>query len=447
MLTALLRLEADEGSREIERQGGQELLRFGLILNYTSDTENPRATRRWVLPGTIGDQCKLRFLPRLEQLRRPRVDIVWEKGQGEGGQERGILSGTIPRPITRRRAVADLLEHTIIASITKTNKTPAAAARAFTDHLQKTTFAPPAFKVRTMIREEPLAESDRRATLETIAQETGRRRRRPSKGGARSDGPILESDFLETEASAHNPAMGMIVGPLNGVVSGAIGSIVPVAVGPLASAIAPAVAPGATEISSEVADLLKPALTLQLSTSLPDVLMEALPDSITEAVSEAAAHVMTDGLTETLGNSLSRFLVDGLSQHVALEATDLMSHKISQRLTKSLTATLGRSVSHALVPALVHTVSHNPLMDYYCYYCFYKKMYCSYCQYAPSQLYYTMCTCAFLSSSPSSLLLGWLSHFVFFPFPPPSPDNPPPPPLSPSPLPTPPPPRLPLPHF
>ena len=38
----------------------------------------------------------------------------------------------------------------------------------------------------------------------------------------------------------------------------------------------------------------------------------------------------------------------------------------------------------------MHTLTHNPLQDYYCYYCFHHKVYCQYCHYAPSQLYYAM---------------------------------------------------------
>lgn len=30
------------------------------------------------------------------------------------------------------------------------------------------------------------------------------------------------------------------------------------------------------------------------------------------------------------------------------------------------------------VPALVHTISHSPMQDYYCYYCFHFKAYCQY---------------------------------------------------------------------
>jgi hypothetical protein len=49
---------------------------------------------------------------------------------------------------------------------------------------------------------------------------------------------------------------------------------------------------------------------------------------------------------------------------------------------------LPRALAYSVVPALVHTISHSPLQDYYCYYCFKHKAYCSYCHYAPQQLYY-----------------------------------------------------------
>lgn len=377
MLASLIEMETERYSRHLRLKGSYEIMRLGLILNYTTDTENPHAKHKRVSPGVINNMCKLRFLPRLEQLRRPQVDIIWEGVPKNSdidvhSDSEAVLAGTLYHSIERLS----------ISGAHSSEFNSSVDMRA--EQIQRQNFLPPIFQERNMIREEPLAESDRTSLLKTLAIETGRQRK---FGG----GPVLESEFLETAASAQNPAMGMISGPLNAVISAALPAIVPVAANPLSAAIAPAVAPGATEISQKVSDLMKPGLTLGLSTSLPDVLMEALPDSITEAVSEASAHVIVDGLTETMGKSLSSYLVKELSEHVALQATDLMSHKISQRLTKSLTATLGRSVSHALVPALVHTVSHNPLTDYYCYYCYYKKTYCSYCQYAPSQLYYTMC--------------------------------------------------------
>ena len=49
---------------------------------------------------------------------------------------------------------------------------------------------------------------------------------------------------------------------------------------------------------------------------------------------------------------------------------------------------LPKALAHSIVPALVHTISHSPLQDYYCYYCYTHGSYCSYCHYAPQQLYY-----------------------------------------------------------
>ena len=63
MLGALLGIEAEQSSRRIERHGDQELLRLGLILNFTSDVEDPHASRRWVLPGTIGNGVRCVFSP------------------------------------------------------------------------------------------------------------------------------------------------------------------------------------------------------------------------------------------------------------------------------------------------------------------------------------------------------------------------------------------------
>ena len=74
------------------------------------------------------------------------------------------------------------------------------------------------------------------------------------------------------------------------------------------------------------------------------------------------------------------------------------SMHIFRKASNSLNTLLGKSLTHSIVPTLLHTMSHNPLQDYYCYYCFHHKTYCQYCNYAPSQLYYAMYYAGFYST-------------------------------------------------
>ena len=114
-------------------------------------------------------------------------------------------------------------------------------------------------------------------------------------------------EFLETEASASNPAMGMISAPLNGILSAAIPAIITSRSWPTGSY--PPLWLLGPQKSTQSADLLSPALTLGCRPHCPMCSWKGCLMHLKEAVSEAAAHVMTDGLTETTGNELTHFLV------------------------------------------------------------------------------------------------------------------------------------------
>jgi len=91
---------------------------------------------------------------------------------------------------------------------------------------------------------------------------------------------------------------------------------------------------------------------------------------------------MSGKLTEMLGQTLPKPVVEGI-------ATDGVM-KMARKVTHTLTHMLPRSLSHTVVPALMQTLTHAPIMDYYCYYCHKHQKYCAYCQYQPTQNYYAM---------------------------------------------------------
>lgn len=107
------------------------------------------------------------------------------------------------------------------------------------------------------------------------------------------------------------------------------------------------------------------------------------------------AQVISGKLVESLTATLPKPVVEGIS-------TDGIV-RMARKVTHSLTHMLPRSISHTVVPALVQTLTHAPIMDYYCYYCYKNKEYCQYCQYQPTQNYYAMYyTGNFLRSCTSS---------------------------------------------
>jgi len=59
---------------------------------------------------------------------------------------------------------------------------------------------------------------------------------------------------------------------------------------------------------------------------------------------------------------------------------------------------LSRSLPHTLVASLVHSLTHSPLTDYYCYYCHAHQTYCQYCTTEPKQSYWALYYAGYYSS-------------------------------------------------
>ncbi len=166
-------------------------------------------------------------------------------------------------------------------------------------------------------------------------------------------------------------------------------------------------------IGGELARLVTP----HLSETLVPPLLETLSAQIEQSTIELTQRYVTKGVTAMLSMDLTESINAGLVESIP---SDELHQKIGLRtarlMTRPLNHILSRSLSHAIVPSLLHTTSHNPLQDFYCYYCFHHKAYCQYCTYAPSQVYYAIYYAGFYSNYYSdyyaNAMLRQLKHFT-----------------------------------
>eukprot|EP00943_MAST-04B_sp_MAST-4B-sp1_P002719 g2719.t1 len=156
--------------------------------------------------------------------------------------------------------------------------------------------------------------------------------------------------------------------------------------------------PIAENVHTTMQHLLAPMIGGMLPEKVMSAVHEQLPDSLIEAVTAALNEIVPGMITENLAPVLVTSLTKSLSQSIGVSATKEMGEHLSRKSANTLTTILGKSLTHSIVPTLLHTMSHNPLQDYYCYYCHTHKTYCQYCNYAPSQLYYAMYYAGFYST-------------------------------------------------
>lgn len=144
----------------------------------------------------------------------------------------------------------------------------------------------------------------------------------------------------------------------------------------------------ASTVEDSVTREMEPAMDISVTMNIGPSLAEVLPDIINDVVSDAAAfeaaHKIADAAVPPLSDMLSLSAVSA----IATRTTDYVGMKIARITSHQLALTLGKSIPNAAIPAIVHTITHSPLQDYFCYYCYTHKTYCQYCNYAPTQLYY-----------------------------------------------------------
>lgn len=151
-------------------------------------------------------------------------------------------------------------------------------------------------------------------------------------------------------------------------------------------------------IEDSVTRETQPALDVAVTMNIGPALADALPEAIDGVVSGDAAQLAANKISEATVPPLSDMLSLSTVSAVATQATDYVGNKIARITSHQLALALGKSIPNAAVPAIVHTITHSPLQDYFCYYCYTHKTYCQYCNYAPSQLYYAQYYANFYSS-------------------------------------------------
>ena len=127
---------------------------------------------------------------------------------------------------------------------------------------------------------------------------------------------------------------------------------------------------------------------------MANTIEDMINDIVADKTGYDAAHKIAEAAVPPLSDMLSLSAVSA----IATRATEEVGMKIARITSHQLALTLGKSIPNAAIPAIVHTITHSPLQDYFCYYCYTHKTYCLYCNYAPSQLYYAQYYANFYSS-------------------------------------------------
>jgi hypothetical protein len=161
------------------------------------------------------------------------------------------------------------------------------------------------------------------------------------------------------------------------------------------------------QVFSAVSEVAIPGLiddiSLELTRSTGQMILQMVIPSVSETLDDQIAAT----LSHELANYVSVAAGNKITQSVEKQVTDEVGRNVADRFPKESLAInvvyqlgkmLTKSVSASLVPALTHTMTHQPLMDYYCYYCYYNKQYCRYCQYAPQQTYWGYWYAGYFSS-------------------------------------------------
>jgi hypothetical protein len=136
--------------------------------------------------------------------------------------------------------------------------------------------------------------------------------------------------------------------------------------------------------------------------SLTPALVDDLLRMLVHPASTATVGVASEAVSLSLSSWLSRSIASSMHSRIAPRLTSTLTatlpgpieikvaRELARRLSRTLVRSLVRSLTHAVAPALLHTLSHSPIQDYYCYYCYKHKLYCQYCHYAPAQIYFSM---------------------------------------------------------
>ena len=223
---------------------------------------------------------------------------------------------------------------------------------------------------------------------------------------------LLETEHVllgRSRESQHQQFIGIIKGPLKSIVS-------PVA-SPLGGVMSATVMDVATSMSGgnlhdnikDMHEQITSSLIVSLTAKVPEIMAQTVPYEISSEMASALRNRLTQFFLtdDMLPRAVGDAVIDLVAERIVKDVSRPTSAHISELVTPPALHLLTRSIAHSVVPTLVHVLTHNPLMDYYCYYCYHHKVYCSYCQYQPSQLYYAQYYTGFFSTYYADYYTDW----------------------------------------
>ena len=144
-----------------------------------------------------------------------------------------------------------------------------------------------------------------------------------------------------------------------------------------------------------------------LETSLPP-LTETIGENVAESTIELVKAHLINSIPDKIKMPIAEVITKNVQYSVPTMVDDHTPKYTAMMLAKSLNHRLSRSLAHAIVPSLMHTLTHNPLQDFYCFYCYKHKTYCQYCNYGPQQIYYAMYYTGFYSTYYTDYYVDWM---------------------------------------
>jgi len=139
--------------------------------------------------------------------------------------------------------------------------------------------------------------------------------------------------------------------------------------------------PAALDMSFEhlVVNNLMSSLQQPLNTIFPYSIAAAvqarLPPLVAKKVSDNVVQDVTMRVVLPVAQRVQRKLARVLPENVEKDAVA----NIVNGAGADLTHILSLSIPAALTPSLLHTMTHDPQQDYYCYYCEKRELYCKFC--------------------------------------------------------------------
>ena len=212
-----------------------------------------------------------------------------------------------------------------------------------------------------------------------------------------------------SEESQEAQFIGMIKGPLESIMSPIMNPLGGVMSATVMDAAMPMSGGSLHDNLKYMHEQITASLIVSLTAKVPEIIGHIVPYEISSELAGSLRNRLTqffltdDMLPRAVGNAVIDLIADRIVKTVSRSTAS----RISELTTPPALHLLTRSISHAVVPTLVHVLTHNPLMDYYCYYCYHKKLYCSYCQYQPSQLYYAQYYTGYYSTYYSDYYTDW----------------------------------------